>query len=247
MNGLIRIPPPEAVLRQLFGAWRADLENTWKFNTEARDYIACRLMTKIGVRINETTKLDLDDIKDNPDLGKLPKLHIRYGKGAYGSGPKDPRRSSDQRRRRSAGVVHPRGQTRVRGRSILVTAPQPAVLLGAAQQRRQRQTRRDLLAAQGPDRRRRALRTGGGPGRSRPTCAGTTARLSSTASGLTWWPSKRSSATSGLRQLCGMSSPGTCTGRARSRRSPGHGGVGVPLPALEKLLPDQGQLGDGSV
>ncbi|MDT5043563.1 MAG: hypothetical protein QOE51_4548 [Actinoplanes sp.] len=87
-DSLIRIPPPEAVLRQLFGAWRADLENTRKFNTEARDYIACRLMAKIGVRINETTKLDLDDIKDNPDLGKLPKLHIRYGKGAYGSGPK---------------------------------------------------------------------------------------------------------------------------------------------------------------
>lgn len=87
-DGLIRVPPPETVLRQLFGAWRADLENTRKFNTEARDYIACLLMAKIGVRINETTKLDLDDIKDNPELGKLPKLHIRYGKGAYGSGPK---------------------------------------------------------------------------------------------------------------------------------------------------------------
>ncbi|OKI81624.1 hypothetical protein [Micromonospora sp. CB01531] len=68
-EGLIRVPPPEAVLKQLFGAWRADLENTRKFNTEARDYIACRLMAKIGVRINGTTKLDLDDIKDGRKFG----------------------------------------------------------------------------------------------------------------------------------------------------------------------------------
>jgi site-specific recombinase XerD len=85
---LIRIPPPEAVLTALFAHWRADLNETRKFNTEARDYIACRLMAMIGIRINETSKLDLDDINEAPELGRLPKLHIRYGKGAYGSGPK---------------------------------------------------------------------------------------------------------------------------------------------------------------
>lgn len=85
---LIRIPPPEAVLDGLFAAWRDDLAHTRKYNTEARDYVACRLMAKVGLRINETRKLDLDDIKDAPELGRLPKLHVRYGKGAYGSGPK---------------------------------------------------------------------------------------------------------------------------------------------------------------
>lgn len=85
---MIRIPPPTSVLEGLFAAWRADLDHTRKFNTEARDYIAAKLMSKIGLRINETSKLDLDDVKDVPELGRYPKLHVRYGKGSHGSGPR---------------------------------------------------------------------------------------------------------------------------------------------------------------
>jgi site-specific recombinase XerD len=85
---MIRIPPPESVLQALFGAWRTDLEETRKFVTEARDFTACRLMAKVGLRINETAKLDVDDIREVPEQARLPKLNVRFGKGAYGSGPK---------------------------------------------------------------------------------------------------------------------------------------------------------------
>ena len=85
---MIRIPPPESVLQALFGAWRTDLEETRKFVTEARDFTACRLMAKVGLRINETAKLDVDDIRNVPEQARLPKLNVRFGKGAYGSGPK---------------------------------------------------------------------------------------------------------------------------------------------------------------
>jgi site-specific recombinase XerD len=52
-----------------------------------RNYTAARLMAQVGLRVNEARNLDLADIKW--DLGRFGKLHVRYGKGARGSGPRE--------------------------------------------------------------------------------------------------------------------------------------------------------------
>ncbi len=44
-------------------------------------------MSEVGLRVNEARHLDLADIKW--DLGRFGKLHVRHGKGARGSGPRE--------------------------------------------------------------------------------------------------------------------------------------------------------------
>ena len=44
-------------------------------------------MAEVGLRVSEACKLDLADIKW--DLGRFGKLHVRHGKGARGSGPRE--------------------------------------------------------------------------------------------------------------------------------------------------------------
>jgi hypothetical protein len=44
-------------------------------------------MSEADLRVNEARSLDLDDIKW--DLGRFGKLHVRHGKGARGSGPRE--------------------------------------------------------------------------------------------------------------------------------------------------------------
>ncbi|GAA2277572.1 hypothetical protein GCM10010149_21180 [Nonomuraea roseoviolacea subsp. roseoviolacea] len=44
-------------------------------------------MSEVGLRVNEACKLDLADIKW--DLGRFGKLHVRHGKGARGSRPRE--------------------------------------------------------------------------------------------------------------------------------------------------------------
>src|SRR5205085_925747 len=41
----------------------------------------------VGLRVNEVCHLDLDDVKW--ELGRFGKLHVRYGKGTNGSGPRE--------------------------------------------------------------------------------------------------------------------------------------------------------------
>jgi integrase len=55
--------------------------------TTARNYAAARLMAEVGLRVNEACRLDLHDVKW--DLGRFGKLHVRHGKGARGSGPRE--------------------------------------------------------------------------------------------------------------------------------------------------------------
>ena len=68
-------------------AGAADLATCRKFAPTARNYTAARLMADVGLRVNEARNLDLADIKW--DLGRFGKLHVRYGKGARGSGPRE--------------------------------------------------------------------------------------------------------------------------------------------------------------
>ncbi len=44
-------------------------------------------MAEVGLRVNEVCQLDLDDVKW--DLSWFGKIHVRMGKGARGSGPRE--------------------------------------------------------------------------------------------------------------------------------------------------------------
>jgi site-specific recombinase XerD len=82
----LRIPPSELEMRRLFTGWREDLATCRKYAPAARTYAACRLMAQVGLRINELLRLDLRDV--HWELGQLGQLHVRYGKGSRGRGPK---------------------------------------------------------------------------------------------------------------------------------------------------------------
>jgi integrase/recombinase XerD len=83
----LRIPPSVEQVGQLFAGWRGELVVCRKFAPTARNYAASRLMADVGLRVNELRSLDLADIKW--ELGRFGKLHVRYGKGARGSGPRE--------------------------------------------------------------------------------------------------------------------------------------------------------------
>ncbi|WP_338089299.1 site-specific integrase [Nocardia gipuzkoensis] len=83
----LRIPPSEAEVKTLFAGWREELASCRKFAPTARNYVASQLMSKVGLRVNEARCLDLADIKW--ELGRFGKLHVRIGKGARCSGPRE--------------------------------------------------------------------------------------------------------------------------------------------------------------
>lgn len=81
-----RVPPPSEDVEALFVAWREWLPDARKYLPAARDYLAASLWRRCGLRLNETVMLDIRDWR--PDLGDLGKLHVRFGKGSQGRGPK---------------------------------------------------------------------------------------------------------------------------------------------------------------
>jgi site-specific recombinase XerD len=81
-----RVPPSTAEVDALFSAWRASLPEARKYLPAARDYLAASLWRRAGLRINESVGLDIRDWR--PDLGEHGKLHVRFGKGSHGRGPK---------------------------------------------------------------------------------------------------------------------------------------------------------------
>jgi site-specific recombinase XerD len=83
----LRIPPNEHQVTAMFTGWAAELATCRKFAPAARNYAAARLMAEVGLRVNELRHLDLADVKW--DLGRFGKLHVRVGKGARGSGPRE--------------------------------------------------------------------------------------------------------------------------------------------------------------
>jgi integrase/recombinase XerD len=86
-DAALRIPPSNDQVDQLFAGWRAELATCRKFAPTARNFAAARLMAEVGLRVNEVRGLDLADVKW--DLGRFGKLHVRLGKGARGSGPRE--------------------------------------------------------------------------------------------------------------------------------------------------------------
>lgn len=85
-QGSPRVPPPQEDVEGLFAAWREALPGARKYLPAARDYLAASLWRRAGLRINETVCLDIRDWR--PDMGEHGKLHIRFGKGSRGRGPK---------------------------------------------------------------------------------------------------------------------------------------------------------------
>lgn len=83
----LRIPPLRAEVDALFSGWAQELATCRKFAPTARNYTASRLMADVGLRINEARHLDLTDIRW--ELGYFGKIHVRVGKGARGSGPRE--------------------------------------------------------------------------------------------------------------------------------------------------------------
>ncbi|MEV6831245.1 tyrosine-type recombinase/integrase [Amycolatopsis sp. NPDC051102] len=85
-HGAGRVPPSESEVDTLFSAWATSLKEARKFLPAARDYFAASLWRRAGLRIQETVMLDIRDWR--PDLGDYGKLHVRFGKGSCGRGPK---------------------------------------------------------------------------------------------------------------------------------------------------------------
>ncbi|RSM80543.1 recombinase [Amycolatopsis sp. WAC 01375] len=83
----LRIPPSNSEIDTLFAGWRQELVTCRKFAPTARNFVAAKLMSQVGLRMNETCCLDLADVKW--DLGRFGKLHVRIGKGSRGSGPRE--------------------------------------------------------------------------------------------------------------------------------------------------------------
>jgi len=84
--GVLRVPPSGEEVDQLFGPWRDWLPSARKFLPAARDYLAASLWRRTGLRIAETYMLDIRDWRR--DLGEHGKIHVRFGKGSKGRGPK---------------------------------------------------------------------------------------------------------------------------------------------------------------
>ena len=80
------MPPLQAEIEALFSGWAQELATCRKFASSARNYAAARLMADVGLRVNEVRNLALDDVRW--ELGPFGKLHVRVGKGARGSGPR---------------------------------------------------------------------------------------------------------------------------------------------------------------
>jgi site-specific recombinase XerD len=86
-DAALRVPPTAGQVDKLFAGWREELATCRKFAPTARNFAVARLMAEVGLRVNEARSLDLADIKWQ--LGRFGKLHIRHGKGARGSGPRE--------------------------------------------------------------------------------------------------------------------------------------------------------------
>ncbi|MGW2836139.1 tyrosine-type recombinase/integrase, partial [Streptomyces sp. NPDC001286] len=84
----VRIPPSAGEVEALFAGWRAGLpgERGSRFLTGARDYVAASLWRRVGLRLSETVGLEVGDWY--PHVGVCGVLHVRCGKGARGSGPR---------------------------------------------------------------------------------------------------------------------------------------------------------------
>jgi site-specific recombinase XerC len=82
----VRIPPSDAEVVCLFEGWKDHVLTARKFLPEARNYTAGKLWSQVGLRIGETTRVDMTDLLW--EVGPFGKAHVRFGKGSRRRGPK---------------------------------------------------------------------------------------------------------------------------------------------------------------
>ncbi|MDX3639591.1 hypothetical protein [Streptomyces sp. MB09-02B] len=116
----LRIPPSEPEVGTLFTGWGGELPTCRTFAPTARNYTASKLLSQVGLRVSEACGLDLDDIKW--DLGHFGKNHVRHGKGARGSGPRERMVPLIN----GADTGHFGGSSKTSGASSTTTTPAPA-------------------------------------------------------------------------------------------------------------------------
>jgi site-specific recombinase XerD len=78
-------PAPERVAA-FFEFLKARIATARKYGPAARDYALFRTLYHAGLRAEEIVKLDRSDVHFG--RGTFGKLHVRFGKGAKGSGPR---------------------------------------------------------------------------------------------------------------------------------------------------------------
>ncbi|WAU82251.1 hypothetical protein O1Q96_22315 [Streptomyces sp. Qhu-G9] len=73
----VRVPPSAGEVEALFTGWRSGLPGLrgTAFLTGARDYVAASLWRRVGLRINETVRLQVGDWY--PQAGPCGVLHVR--------------------------------------------------------------------------------------------------------------------------------------------------------------------------
>ena len=78
-------PPPERVVA-FFEFLKGRIATARKYGPAARDYALFRMLYHAGLRSEEVVLLDRCDVHFG--RGPFGKLHVRFGKGAKGSGPR---------------------------------------------------------------------------------------------------------------------------------------------------------------
>ncbi|MFJ7305992.1 tyrosine-type recombinase/integrase [Streptomyces sp. NPDC099088] len=85
--GMVRVPPSPAEVAALFEGWRLGLGSARKYRSAARNYVVASLWRRVGLRIGESVRLAVGDWY--PHSGGFGRLHVRFGKGSLGRGPRE--------------------------------------------------------------------------------------------------------------------------------------------------------------
>ena len=81
-----KAPPTPERMEEFFGFLRDRIATARKFGPAARDYALYRTLYHAGLRADEASSLELADLHFG--RGPFGKIHVRFGKGTRGSGPR---------------------------------------------------------------------------------------------------------------------------------------------------------------
>jgi len=81
-----KAPPTPERMEEFFAFLRDRIATSRKFGTAGRDYALFRTLYHAGVRADEAASLELADL--HFERGPFGKIHVRFGKGTRGSGPR---------------------------------------------------------------------------------------------------------------------------------------------------------------
>ncbi|MCD8838317.1 tyrosine-type recombinase/integrase [Staphylococcus arlettae] len=87
-NDMRVVPPKPEIINVLFKHMKLEMSDGRKYYSLARDYVFFKLLNLLGIRINELVMVNKQDIRFDLGSSGIGKIHIRYGKGSRGYGPK---------------------------------------------------------------------------------------------------------------------------------------------------------------